>query len=298
MFIRPRLSAAFASASLVAAAVVLGPARPARAADGWSLQQMVGAINSAYDFIGKVDRLVTSDGPTIAEALARARTEILREIQIIRNDDIEAQARGLITTFQELAQGMTQIDGDRMAQFFNDSAFVLSHMKAVLTERDVDSSYELAPTYDLLVSLRAAAMKEAGYAQASFDFLFNEAKFTDHRVVGARLVQFDTCFFGICHWNTVLMSKIYEKQSNYWFKVPPNPFCSCNVWENRCKPTGAEGRCILDYTPLIPPERERIIQRYDADPVVNVIRTSLNRLVGMAGGRVLGAFGNGTIQSI
>jgi hypothetical protein len=290
---------AVAAAALALTTGLFTP-RPAHAVlDAWMALKIIGAIQTAISFTQNANALLGESGPSVVQAIQEVQAEILEELRAVRNDEVKARAEGCLWTFRELVENPNhELAPQRLAQLLNDSAFVLAEMETVLTMRDLPSMYTLAPTYNLLVGIRAMALRHAGYPPSTINRLFAESKDVNHRVVGARNFRLDQCFLGLCTISTSLSSRLYEKMANYWFKVPANPFCSCNVWENRCKPTGAEGRCIVDYTPLIPPERERVIGRMDQDAVVQVSRAALAGFVSLGHNRATSVLGDGTIVGI
>jgi len=143
---------------------------------------------------------------------------------------------------------------------------------------------------------------------SSFDAMLNEATQVNHTLVGAVNVELDhrKCvgFWCMSRVNTVHLSSLWQRASDYWFRIPNQPFvfCACNVWEWRCAPLGdVPGKCISDWTFLLPQERARIEPNFNADPVVQVVRASLQALVNGGHGHVdrsILLFGPGRITQV
>jgi hypothetical protein len=271
-------------------------ARPAQAIiTGQEALAIAEKIKKAYDFIMGVGDLVNPK-EDLAVLIKRNQAALIDELHAIRDDEVESLARGVLERFHELVTNPVQ-DWSQPSNetFYLDSLTSIQAMHNVLIKRrtreDLPSVYDLAQVYNLVVSARALAMKNAGeicggfnqgpctpFDQSAFDNLLNEATDINHNLVGVTLVAFDN---GQAPRDTIHWSSLWQKYSDYVFRIPNQPFvfCGCNVWEWACKPLGAPGTCVQDWTFLLPPEQAKIEGRFFPDPVVEVTRNALLGLV-------------------
>jgi hypothetical protein len=191
------------------------------------------------------------------------------------------------------------------------------------TREDLPSVYNLAQTFNLVVAARVVAMSNAGqvcrdpsdpfddrgpctpFNQSAFDKVLTEAAEVNHALVGAIRLYLDHpfCLFRSCTYevSTVRLSSMWQKFSDYWFRIPNQPFvfCACNVWAHRCAPLGdVEGYCTSDWTFLLPQEAAKIESVFNADPVVTTVRIALQGLVDGGFGHVGQGLFAGMIEQV
>jgi hypothetical protein len=291
----------------------------------------IGAIiqfyQKAYQVLGLVQSIFGDSGPSIAAQLQTVEANILNELRTQRNQAWRATAQSAFDKFRILAaRSVSNPDNPALRDEASSLATTAIEQLAIIVQdgTDVESSYQLAPTFDSLVVTQTGLTRmldemfpDTPPPWAEYHVYLWRGITTDYRLIGAQFFQcwpgFDP---GTGNYTVSLPSELTRsyRDSQLWTKKIANKNvslgtfqlcgaargqCFCGVASKDCNPGTKTCVRLVGCSPCTPlscnnflfPLSDSLLKAsqavdptWNADGVVKTTRAAMLGIISVGGG--------------
>lgn len=184
---------------LTAMFVLTSVERPAQAITPAAVVAAIGYVRQVYNTLMEVRTFFEGDGPTMAQLLSNVEANILNELRTQRNQAWKATAQTAFDQFRTLAaRSAGHPNNAALRDEASMNAIIAIEQLSIIVQEgtDVESSYQLAPTFDALVATQSGltwALDEifpgTRAPWAEYHVYLWRGINTDYRLIGSQFFQ-------------------------------------------------------------------------------------------------------------